>query len=278
MARTSKTGITVASIKQSELYGVIGHARGEALPLQDPVIEQKLFAAEDFYERVLHLRWAPTRVLSTPETRQNAADPVLRVTDFDPILDLSEPAYDYPRELWAHERHGFLKLRHRPIRDIQQVVFTWAGVFTVWRVPDDWIQRNASAGTINIVPTSGPQFAMMSFNTFLMTWMAGGRGLPHSIVVDYTAGFSAAELEARHQDLLNGVRLLTLLLLGGIASVIASGGVQSTSLSIDGLSHSRGFGGKYGAYSGAIQLAIEQERAIREAWRATERGALLTIC
>lgn len=275
--RTSKTGITVESIKASELYGVVGQAPGEAQPLSDLTILQKLYAAEDFYERDLVLRWNPTRVFSTPQTRAAHPDPTLRVPDFNALQDLAEPAYDYPQDHWAYERHGYLKLRNRPIRSIERVVFTWAGAFPIWTVPAEWIQWDARAGSLNVVPTSGPNFTAMHFNAFLLQLLGGNRGLPHAIVVDYTVGFTPEELDWAHQDLLNGVRLLTLLLLGGIVSTIASGGGMSQALSIDGLSHSRGYGGKYGAYSGAMQLAIEQERQIRDSWRAKERGLAMAI-
>lgn len=275
--RTAKTGITVASIKASELYGVLGQAVGEAAPLSEETILQKLYAAEDFYERDLTLRWTPTRVFSTPQTRAAHPEPLLRVTDFDPIADLGEAAYDYPRGHWEYERHGFLKLRQRPIRAITQVVFTWAGAHRLWAVPPEWIQSDARAGTINIVPTSGPEFAAVAFNSFLLMRLGSGFGLPHSIVVDYTVGFTPEELDWQHQDLLNGVRLRALLMLGGIVSTIASGGGMSQSLGLDGLSHARGFGGKYGAYSGAITLALEQEQEIRETWRAKERGVPMAI-
>ncbi len=276
--RTAKTGITVDSIKQTELYGVVDHAQGEALPLSDEAILQKLYAAEDFYEHDLALRFRPTRVLSTPLTRANHSDAALRVTDFDPILDIAEPAYDYPADHWSYERHGYLKLRHRPIREIQQVVFTWAGALKVWTVPREWIQWDAGAATLNVVPTSGAEFASMQFNAFLLRYLGNSAGLPHSIIVDYTTGFSADELEWQHQDLLNGVRLLTLLNLGGIVSNARSGGLGSSSLAIDGLSHSRGFAGKFGAYSGQIMLAIQEEARVRESWRASQRGIPMAIC
>ncbi|MEO8602979.1 MAG: hypothetical protein ABI629_10410 [bacterium] len=276
--RTSKTGITVADLKASELYGILGKAVGEALPLANETIEQKLFAAEDFYEHELGLRWTPTRVLSNPEDRANVSDPLLRVADFDPIQDISEPAYDYPRGLWEYERCGFLQLRNRPIRSIIQVVFTWGTSIQIWRVPLDWVQPDRRAGTINMVPTSGVT-SLLPFNVYLMSVLSSpSRGLPHSILIDYTVGFSADELAWHHQDLLNGVRLMTLLNLGGIVSTIASGGQMSGSLSMDGLSHSRGFGGKYGAYSGPIMLAIEQEKAVRDSWRAKQRGIQMAIC
>jgi hypothetical protein len=279
MERTSKTGITAKSLKEAELYGVLIQAAGEAKPLADTEIMRRLYAAEDFYERALAIRFQQTRVFSSPEKRLTSPDVAIKIESFSTTAaptegwgpDLAEPAYDYPVNLWDYERWGMLQLRHRPVRAITQVVFTWAGSQRVWKVPADWIQADLKSGTINITPTTGFQ-AMLSFNAYILSVVAGGRGLPHSILIDYEVGFTPDELAWHHQDLLLGVRLLTLLQLGGIASVAASGGQMSGALSIDGLSHSRGWGGKYGAYSGAITLAIEQEAQIRESWRRQEKG------
>jgi hypothetical protein len=288
MDRATKSGLTANDIKSAELYGVVTKAIGEDAPLSDSVIRQRIYAAEDFYERYCQMSLQPRRVFSTPQTRVagNVATSLI-VTDFNAVEppgegyasyggDLADPAYDYPRDLWDFERWGLLRLRNRPIRSITQVVFTWAGSIAVWKVPQPWIQWDAKGGTLNLVPTTGPAI-LVTFSAFLLSVVAGGRGLPHSIIVDYEVGFTADELQADHQDLLAGIRLRALLLLGGIISNTVTGGTQSDSLALDGLSHSRGFGGKYGAYSGAIQLAMDHEREIRENWRAKEKGLTFAV-
>jgi len=272
--RQPKTPITVNEIKETELYGVVARAVGEDNDLSNPAIMRKLYAAEDFYERDLQIRFGITRVFSDAESRVNHSDATLRITDFDPIRDISEPAYDYQTNLWSDDQWAMIKLRHRPIRSVTQMVFTWAGARRVWTVPADWVKPDRPYGTINLVPTSGAA-VMMTFSAFILSVIAGGRGLPHSIFIDYTTGYSEQELCYHHNDLLDGIRLRALLLLGGIISNIATGGRQSSSLSLDGLSHSRGFGGKYGAYTGAIQIALEQEKEIRENWREKERGVVV---
>lgn len=271
MARASKTGIEIASIKAHDLYGVLLQARGESGPLSDLAIQQKLFAAEDFYERDCNLVLPVTRVFSAPAQRAAHPDATLRVADFDPLLDIAEPAYDYPVGHWDHDRWGLIQLRHRPIRSVTQLVFTWAGSTRVWQVPAAWIGTDAQFGTLQVTPVTGPA-VLMSFSAYLLTVLAGGRGLPHAIIVDYVTGYTPEELAHRHQDLLEGIRLRAVLGLMGIMGTIMTGGVQSSSLGLDGLSRSRGFGGKWGAFSGRIELAVQTEQEIRNTWRQREHG------
>ena len=274
--RTSKTGIDVEDIKGAELYGVLLRAAGEAAPLDDSVILQKLFAAEDFYERDLQISFRQARVFSDAEGRATHPDLSLRVTDFDETVDLSEPGYDYNNRLWDEERWAFIRVGYAPVRSVSQLVFTWPGAWKVWSVPHDWIRVGHRFGMIQIAPTSG-QAVLMTFTAYILGVISGGRGLPQSIILDYTTGFTPELLEARHQDLLEGVRLRTLLSLGGIISTIRTGGQTGGSLGLDGLSESRTFGGKFGAYSALIELALEREKEVRDAWRHKEHGVIMGV-
>jgi len=275
--RQSKTGVTAEQLKAEDLYGLLIQARGEAAPLSDDAILRSLFAAEDFYERDLSMQWQATRVFSDAEGRVNPRDPSLRITDFDELKDISEPAYDYNTHLWENERWALIQLSRGPIRSIQQVTFTWPGAFKVWQVPADWVRPDRRYAVIQIAPTSGPA-VLMSFTSYILGVLSGGRGLPQALIIDYTVGFTPDLLAARHQDLLQAVRWFAALNLFGVLSVVASPlGATSSSLSLDGLSRSRSLGGKYGAYSGAIQLYLDREAAVRKNWHDHEKGPVLGI-
>ena len=129
---------------------------------------------------------------------------------------------------------------------------------------------------VQIAPTSG-QAVLMTFTAYILGVISGGRGLPQSIILDYTTGFTPELLEARHQDLIEGVRLRTLMALGGIIATIRTGGQTGGSLGLDGLSESRSFGGKFGPYSGMIELAMQREKEIRDGWRQKEHGVIMGV-
>lgn len=273
--RTSKTGLKAATIKTEELYGVLLQADGESGPLPDEAISAKIFAAEDFYERDLQITFGERRVFSDPQGRASAAAP-LTLSDFNPTADLSDPAYDIEVGQWNRERWGLIKLRRRPIRAVAQVIFAWVPQTIIWTVPPEWVVLDRAAGTLQIKPTTG-QLSVLTFAAFIGAFFLEGRGLPHSIYVDYTVGYTNDELWAWHADLLEGVRLRTLLTLMGILTTVRNQGQMSGSLALDGMSESRGWGGKYGAYSGAITLAVERELEIRKAFREKDRGVCVAF-
>lgn len=278
--RDPKTPITVAELKDEELYGVVLQAAGEAQPFSDAAIQRRLIAAEDEYERDLQIRWQPTRVFSDVWGRQQGVFPANSLAklpdDYDPLTDLDEPAYNYASDFWGDGRWGEMDLGWRPVRDITAVWFAFPGTNPIWQVPRTWIRPDRRFGAVQIVPSSAVA-VYASFNAFILGVIAGGRGLPQSIFIDYVTGFADGELEQHHNDLLEGVRLRTMLqLLPMLSTAAAPGGTQGGSLGLDGLSRSRQFG-PLGPYSAKIQQAIDREQEIRTNWKRKERGIPMAV-
>ncbi len=276
--RVSKTGIQTVDLLAEDLYGVLLKARGEPAPLPSTRIDKDLYSAEDFYENDLQTKLTETRVFSDAATRAALAPTnSLYISNFNETIDIEESAYDYTDDLFRPNGFPRIPLTWKPVRSLTQVVFTWPGWFKIWQVPPDWLKLDRKFGWFDIVPTSGPA-VIMTFAGWLLGMLAGGRGAPQSIMVDYVTGFTPDLLAAQHQNLLKGIRLRTILSVFGIASAIAAPkGVQSQSLGLDGLSRSQGWSGKYGPYTGAILRAIEEEKDIRDGWRAKNKGLLFTV-
>ncbi len=272
MPRSSKTGTRVEDLKSQELYGILIKASAEDRPLPDEKILEDLYAAEDFYERTLQMRFRESRVFSDVRGRNLFQDPTMHVGDFDEIEDIEEPAYDYEALQWMGERWGMLRLSWRPVRSVSKVILTAPGSQRVYTVPDSWIALDKRQGMLQIRPAEGPA-VLVTFAGSLLGLMGAGRGIPQSIYVDYTTGYTPEVLEAHHRDLLRGVRLRALLsTMQSVAGLATPAGAQSGSLSLDGLSRSQSWGGKWGAYSGVIELAIAEEERIRDAWLTKEHG------
>lgn len=270
--RAPKTPITPEQIRECELYGVLLKSGLEPQALSDQCIQEKLFAAEDYYERMLGIVLGERRFFSDPAKRSpHPRIPQLSIPDYDPTRDIAEPSYDYPLALWAGERWAAIKLRHKPVIRIDNIFFTWAASVTIWQVPHEWIQVDRRGGTVNIIPASGPA-VLISFSAYILTIIAGGRGLPHSILIDGAVGIPIDELCRDYAELLEAIRLRAMLsLLGPIGNIISLGG-QNQSLSLDGLSHSRGYGGRWGAYSGYIELLMDREKQLNDHLRDKIRG------
>lgn len=265
-------------VTQDMLYGILLQARGEAGPYPDTEILRKIRAAEDFYEKNLNIFIGIKRCISGATERGIIVNP-----DAEPP-EIEEPGYDYDRDWYLGDKWGAMRLRHRPVvpdrstaSGITQFYFAFPSAETkLFNVPQQWIKPDFQFGQLNIIPTNAAIYA--SFNAFFLSIASGGAyGLPKVIFVDYLAGYDPARFRMDHADLLEGIKLRTLLLLGGIIGNIPFAGVQSSAISLDGLSHSRGFvGGKYGRYSGMITLAMEQEKDIRETFRNHEKGIVWT--
>lgn len=281
MARESKLGLKAEHLMAEELYGVLLKAEGEAGAYPPSAIERAIWAAEDFYERDLGIRFQETKVYGDGFGRKNGAYPAPSVLDLPSPLDetevILERAYDYESEFQAYDRWGEFNLNYRPVRSIEQLVFALPGLGPVYAVPKRWIRADPKFGKVQIIPAGGGEVSTAILSAFVLRLGTGGVSYPQSIIVDYTVGFTPAELEANHQDLIDGVRKRALLGLGGvISSTAVPGGQTGGSLSIDGQSQSRNFG-KFGPHSGKIQLAMQEEAAIRDSWRRREKGVAIAF-
>jgi hypothetical protein len=275
MAQT-KSLLMPEDIVGDQLYGVLLKADGERKSYPDSEILRKIRAAEDFYEGNLNIHLGIKKCISAAKERN---------ITIDPATEIEEPGYDYDPRWWLGDQWGNIKTRHRPIvpdpnspSGITRFAFGFPTAEpALFVVPQIWIKPDFKYGQLNIVPSTAAVFA--SFNPWLMSVAAGGAfGIPKVVQIDYFAGYDPALLRQNHADLLEGIKLRTLLLLGGVISNILAAGIQSQSISLDGLSHSRGFGsGKYGIYSGVIENAIRNEEEIRESFRNHEKGIIVSF-
>lgn len=278
MAQT-KTPLTPEEIKGDQLYGILLKAKGEARDYPDTEILRKIRAAEDFYEHDLNLFFGVKKFICGATEQGIIVNP-----DAEPYGEIEEPGYDYDRDWYLGDRWGYLKLRNRPVvpdrtsaSGITKFFFSFpSAVPHLFDVPQAWIKPDFQYGQINIIPTNAAIYA--SFSAFFLSIASGGAyGLPKVIFLTYLAGYDHDRLRRDQADLLEGVKLRTLLFLGGILGNIFGMGLQSNSIGLDGLSHSRGFaGGKYGRYSGMIENAIQQEKEIRQTFRQHEKGIVFT--
>ena len=270
-----KTPITVEELKAGELYGVLVKSRTEAEPLPDAVLETKLRAAEDSLEHELQLFFRERRVISEPDHR-----PALSPAFSEAGGDVEIPALNYPEDWYFESRWGWTELPYRPIKSVDKFFFSYPGTaFTEsYTYIPEWVRLDKKFGRFYIVPTkSAGAVTLALLNNFILSILGTGRGLPQTLFIDYTAGFSPEALKRDHNDLLELVRLTTTLLVFGILGNVRSGGLGNQSLSQDGQSRSQSIAqGKFGPYSGAIELANQNIAAIKETWRRSERG--ISMC
>jgi hypothetical protein len=246
-----------------DLYGLPASAQQAATTLPPEYVAGAIRSAEDWLERELGTFFGIKRVASAPVERQ--LDPA--------AYDVACPALNYSPELWTDERWGCIKTDYRPVHDVSQFFFAYPGMpqSEIYNAKQ-WLTIDHKFGHLNIVPTGG-NAVLAVYNAWVMSILAGGRGLPRSLFIDYTAGLDPAYLRAHAADLLDILRAQIFMAMLGPLSYMRTNGVASCSTSLDGLSQSESFAqGQYGPYSASYTIAKERQKLLLDTWKDTNIG------
>jgi len=218
----TKSGITLDYLKRNALYGFVASLK-PSCGWSDDLLLQKLRASEDHHEHTLGLSLKPRRILCDPPS-----DKVLG-TDYD----LREPAYDLEGIAFWGRSWGMVQLRENPVLSVQRVCIQYPLSTTIIELPQAWWRIDYDFGSIRFVPTIGTLAMNLVPLGLMPTGVMGfGSPVPQSLVVDYTVGFAAGELQRNHTDLIeNIVRYAVLLMIaGGFLANITMSGETSQSL------------------------------------------------
>jgi len=207
----SKLGITVKEIRTDRVFGMLCHLKPSA-DWSDDYFEKKIRAAEDDFEQAMGIRLTPTKI---------KCEPTAEDTDYD----LEEPAYPYEAAMFEGERWGWLQLRQSPVLSVERMVFAYPNVDrAVFTVPvsgnDSWLRLDKKYGRIQLVPSKQAAFA--SFNSHILSIFSGGRGLPQSIFIDYTAGLTDKQLEREYSNIPECIKRSTVIMIAADALVPGS--------------------------------------------------------
>ncbi len=255
----TKTGLTVQNVRDDYLFGLVLND-GNGVDYQDREIWAKLRAAEDGYERQLCTRFSPTVIISEPTNEET--------------FDEEEPAYDYDDDFFASNRWGDLKLRTAPVRSVQKFYFGWPNRQNVaYDVPQSWIRLDKQFGLIRLVPDSAAVYA--TFTSYLLSLFRGGAGVPQSIFVNYTAGFTRDELNRNHNDLLLALKKRAVIDVIAIMAAQLFQRGDSQSRSADGLSQSRSGGAS--VLRATWERYQADDKAFIQSWRDTQKGIVMAV-
>ena len=231
----TKSGIEVEDFRKDDLFGLPSTLRKNA-DWSSTFLYNKIRAAEDELERTLGIYYKPQRIVCEPENR-SVNPPLIKGTDYD----VAEPAYDYSSDFYVGENWGGIRLRHYPIHTTPKptVTFAYPNIdHKIFTVPPEWIRLKGAYGQIRLVPASVTVYA--SFTAYILSVFSGGRGIPQSVFVDYTAGFDGVnekgDLAGDFMDLLELTKQLAVLNILDAAFL-----PSSTSNSADGLSQSNSY-------------------------------------
>lgn len=228
--KETKSGIQIEDFRKDYLFGLPSTLR-KSTDWSEDYLFNKIRAAENELERTLGIFYTPKRIVTEPK-------PILvKGKDYD----IAESAYDYSSDFYVGDNWGGIRTRHYPVHvdPLPTVTFAYPNVdHRIFTVPSDWIRLRDDYGMIRLVPNSSSIVA--SFSAFILSVFSGGRSVPASIFLTYTAGFDGVDekedLQDQYQDLLELTKELAVL------NIIDNAFMPSSkSNSTDGISQSVSF-------------------------------------
>lgn len=140
-----------------------------------------------------------------------------------------------------YKAFAFIPLNKIPCLRVNEVraVYPTGQVLQVF--PSEWMRLETVHSQLNLIPTSGTlaQILVGRGVDYLLVAYAGAAYLPHLWEVDYIAGMDETKIPRMIIDVLCKIAAIDVLAVMG--NLIAPLGVQSHSLSVDGLSQSRSY-------------------------------------
>jgi hypothetical protein len=190
----------------------------------DDYLWGKLRAAESEMAHELRVPLVPTKFFFEQPTPE-------QIAALGAMPWAIDAGYDYtPGDFAFNDKWGFVKMRNKPLRDVQKVRFAYPGGKTAqYDLPLDWLRVDAKYGHVQFVPSS-TSFAA-PINTFVMQAIGGGRTIPLAMCFEYVAGLENAH--KNYPELIDAIMKMATLKVLEDAFL-----PQSGSISADGLSQS----------------------------------------
>ena len=199
--------ITPKYIKDNYLTGlVLCGANGEELP-------------DSFYETKLAVAAAKLSELTNVDVFET-----VRVGE----------AHDY--YVNDYLRYGFFQLFHQPTRSVEAIRAMY-GNQTNQVYPSNWVRLDMAHSQINLVPYSGSIAQVAGIADYLPFYTQGF--VPGLWQIDYTSGFDPENIPLLVADAVCKLAVIDMLTV--MSNLVGPIGVNSQSLSVDGLSQSRSY-------------------------------------
>lgn len=202
--------LTVAQLKARYLFGIdLTNDAGEPLP--DEVFAHYILSA---------IRWFETTV------------------DISLLPTLYQESHDYYRG--DYYAFNFIPLDNYPVQELREFRVQYPSGQNVITFPPEWIRLDATAGHVQIVPTSGTlsEILVGQGGSFLPAVYNGMEYLPQLFNFQYVAGFGEGQVPRNIIDIIGKFASFGPFNIFG--DLIAGAGIGNLSLSLDGLSQTIG--------------------------------------
>jgi hypothetical protein len=192
-----------------------------------------------------------------------------------PYVVTDEP-HDYHRD--EYDQFAYFQLYEYPILSVEAIQAIYPTGQTILLFPSTWVKIYFKSGQLNLVPTAGSlsQVLIGQGGSYLPLLNGYLSYLPQLFHVAYTAGFATGKIPELVNDVI-GLRA-AIQVMDAAGSVLMEPGVQSKSVSIDGLSQSSALMvGQYGPYSGRIKSYTDRITSAIETLAYEYKGVRLTV-
>ncbi len=190
--------------------------------------------------------------------------------------DIVDEKHDY--HLTDYQNWCYLRLFQKPVISVASLKIRFPENSDLVIFPVEWIQLDADAGQINLVPATGS----------ISSWMIGQAGffplmmgrvskLPMVWRVNYRAGFEYDKVPEDIQDVV--YKMSAIALLSVLGDSIYGPGVASRSISLDGMSQSIGTvaNAAYGAFSARMTQFQKDIDDMRPRIKSRYTGIRMTV-
>jgi hypothetical protein len=164
---------------------------------------------------------------------------------------IDDEAHDYHVD--EYNNFAYFYIYEYPVLSIDSINAIYPTGQTILLFPSTWVKAYPRAGQIHLVPTAGTlsQVLIGQGGSYLPLLSGRLSYLPQLFHIAYKAGFGAGKIPDAVNDAI-GLRA-AIHVMDTAGSVVIEPGIQSKSVSIDGLSQSTAaMVGQFGPYSGRI--------------------------
>lgn len=186
------------------------------------------------------------------EKLRNALNLLEKETGID-VLERDTVGERHDYHALDYLNYAFMQLFRVPCTSVSEVRAVFPDGAMVQIFPTEWVRLEIEQGMLNLVPIGGTvaQIVVGRGGFYPLIWFSDY--LPHLWEVDYRSGFNPNEIPRIIVDAI--CKIASIEILSIVSDLINPLGVGSQSLSVDGLSQSRGY------LVPAFQARINQYRA-----------------
>jgi len=249
------TGTDVSTIAQQKIDAAVGEFETK---LDSFVVPRVILAC---------VVGQPPQIITSLSTAGNSTgmvsgQPAIAGQDYDML----EVPYDYTTRRF--EKWSTIKVKHKPVINVSNILFALPPNFGILQVPQPWITTRPNAGIVQIVPVEGAMAVTSPGAGMWLPFFTMGQmnHVPQFTQITYTAGIYPIP-----EDMVDAIACLAAAKILEVFNNAFYPGVQSFTHNVDGFDQSVNLRTD-GPFSRAIEKFETRASDYIKSWRAAHNG------